>query len=55
MFKILKEVQLDIRIEKVDTHECKGDWAQDSKRILSDITDCSQGTTHFQKNPQKLG
>jgi len=20
---------------------CKGDWAQDSRRILSDITDCS--------------
>ena len=55
MFKILREVQLDIRIEKVNTHEYKSDWAQDSRRILSDITDCSQGTTHLQKNPQKLG
>jgi len=26
---------------------CKGDWAQDSRRILSDITDCSYDTTHL--------
>ena len=35
--------------------ECKGNWAQDSRRILSNITDCGYGTTHLQENPQRLG
>jgi len=26
---------------------CKGDWAQDSRRILSNITDCGYGTTYL--------
>jgi len=34
---------------------CKGDWAQDSRRILSNITDCGYDTTHLQENPQRLG
>ena len=34
---------------------CKGDWAQDSRRILSNIIDCGYGTTHLQENPQRLG
>jgi len=34
---------------------CKSNWAQDSRRILSDITDCSYDTTHLQENPQRLG
>ena len=29
--------------------------AQDSRRILSNITDCGYGTTHLQENPQRLG
>jgi len=31
--------------------EYKGDWAQDSRRILSNITDCGYGTTYLQENP----
>jgi len=34
---------------------CKGDWAQDSRRILSYITVCNYDTTHLQENPQRLG
>jgi len=34
---------------------CKGDWAQDSRRILSYITVCGYDTTHLQENPQRLG
>jgi len=34
---------------------CKGDWTQDSRRILSNITDCGYSTTHLQENPQRLG
>jgi len=34
---------------------CKGNWAQDSRRILSNITDCGYDTTHLQENPQRLG
>ena len=34
---------------------CKNDWAQDSRRILSNITACGYDTTHLQKNPQRLG
>jgi len=33
---------------------CKGDWAQDSRRILSNITDCDYDTTYLQENPQRL-
>ena len=29
--------------------------AQDSRRILSNITDCGYDTTHLQENPQRLG
>jgi len=29
--------------------------AQDSRRILSDITVCDYDTTHLQENPQRLG
>jgi len=35
--------------------KCKGDWAPDSRRILSYITVCGYNTTHFQENPQRLG
>jgi len=28
--------------------------AQDSRRILSDITVCDYDTTHLQENPQRL-
>jgi len=34
---------------------CKGDWAQDSRRILSNITACGYDITYLQKNPQRLG
>ena len=34
---------------------CKGDWAQDSRRILSYITVCGYDTTYLQENPQRLG
>jgi len=34
---------------------CKGDLAQDSRRILSYITVCNYNTTHLQENPQRLG
>jgi len=34
---------------------CKGDWAQDSRRIPSYITVCNYDTTHLQENPQRLG
>jgi len=40
---------------KLKWRSYKGDWAQDSRRILSNITDCGYGTTHLQKNPQRLG
>ena len=33
----------------------KGDWAQDSRRILSYITVCDYDITYLQENPQKLG
>jgi len=39
----------------ISVTQCKGDWAQDSRRILSNITDCGYGTTHLQENPQRLG
>jgi len=44
-------------LEGIETEEghCKGDWAQDSRRILSNIIDCGYDTTHFQENPQRLG
>ena len=35
--------------------KCKGNWAQDSRRILSYITVCGYDTTHLQENPQRLG
>ena len=38
-----------------NTLDCKGDWAQDSRRILSYITVCGYDTTHLQENPQRLG
>ena len=34
---------------------CKGDWVQDSRRILSYITICDYDTTYLQENPQRLG
>jgi len=34
---------------------CKGDWAPDSRRILSYITVCGYDTTYLQENSQRLG
>ena len=39
-----------LRAEIIRLH-CKGDWAQDSRRILSNITACGYDTTHLQENP----
>jgi len=46
-FKMLREVWLNIGVRATE--------AQDSRRILSNITDCGYDTTHLQKNPQRLG
>jgi len=36
------------------TGGCKGDWAPDSRRILSYIIVCDYDTTYLQENPQRL-
>jgi len=45
----------DLLSNTLDVPLCKGDWAQDSRRILSYITVCGYDTTHLQENPQRLG
>jgi len=42
-------------VERILNKRYKGDWTQDSRRILSNITDCGYDTTHLQENPQRLG
>ena len=37
------------------TESVRATGTQDSRRILRYITVCDYDTTHFQKNPQRLG
>jgi len=54
----LQKLERPVRVKNVDgtyNSGCKGDWAQDSRRILSYIIVCDYDTTYLQENPQRLG
>ena len=55
IFHILRGEFLVLMIKSSNRGGVRATGAQDSRRILSNITDCGYDTTHLQENPQRLG